>query len=169
MTLRSIFLFMAFLLPAGNAGAQDYFKDFPVRANPEYVGQKLSNRLMETKHQLYGGRGIHYADTQWALPSNAKPEEIKFHKKGCSWQTRLWIDDMFMITVPASMVTITDRPLTSGALTRLLKNDLSPGRAEIDASPPGNGSRFHDMKKASHNAVLFSCSGCICPVFRCMP
>ena len=40
----------------------DYFKDFPVGAKPEIVGKKLSNRLMETKHHLYGDRGIHYAE-----------------------------------------------------------------------------------------------------------
>ena len=151
----------------------DYFKDFPVGAKPEIVGKKLSNRLMETKHHLYGDRGIHYAevctwygalrfaevtkddallhklrnrfellfhieknllpppihvdqnmfgslplklyrltgderykelglpyaDTQWTLPDNAKKEEKEWHKKGFSWQTRLWIDDMYMITI----------------------------------------------------------------------
>ena len=147
-------------------GQTNYFTDFPVGAKPEIVGKKLSNRLMQTKHQLYGNRGIHYAevctwygalrfaettkdeallkqlrnrfellfhlekellpppihvdqnmfgslplklyrltgderykelglpyaDTQWTLPENAKEEERKWHKKGYSWQTRLWIE-----------------------------------------------------------------------------
>lgn len=43
--------------------------------------------------------GIAYADTQWEVPANAKPEEKAWADKGYSWQTRLWIDDMYMITV----------------------------------------------------------------------
>ena len=43
-----------------------------------------------------------YADTQWQLPNNANEEERKWHKKGYSWQTRLWIDDMYMITIVQS-------------------------------------------------------------------
>lgn len=156
--------------------AQDYFTGFPVNADPATVGTKLSNRLMETKHQLYFDRGIHYAevctwygalrfaevrkdkvlitklrnrfellfhleqkllpppihvdqnmfgclplklyrmtgderyrelgmpyaDTQWALPEKATDEERKWDKKGYSWQTRLWIDDMYMITIVQS-------------------------------------------------------------------
>ena len=42
--------------------------------------------------------GLSYADTQWTLPANATPEEKAWADKGLSWQTRLWIDDMFMIT-----------------------------------------------------------------------
>ncbi|HIZ91894.1 MAG TPA: glycoside hydrolase family 88 protein [Candidatus Bacteroides merdavium] len=153
--------------------AQSYFKNFPIGADPAFVGKKMSERLMETKHQLYGDRGIHYAevctwygalrfaeatkdqglinklrnrfellfhiekellpppihvdqnmfgclplklyrltkderykelglpyaDTQWVLPQNANETEKKWHKKGYSWQTRLWIDDMYMITI----------------------------------------------------------------------
>ena len=41
---------------------KNYFGDFPVKADPKTVGNKLSKRLMETKHQLYGDRGIHYAE-----------------------------------------------------------------------------------------------------------
>lgn len=153
--------------------AQDYFKNFPIGAKPEIVGKKLSERLLETKHMLYGDRGIHYAevctwygalrfaevtnnkrlisqlrnrfellfhieknllpppihvdqnmfgclplklyrltkderykemglmyaDTQWTLPEKATAGEKDWHKKGYSWQTRLWIDDMYMITI----------------------------------------------------------------------
>lgn len=47
--------------------------------------------------------GMKYADRQWELPEN--PEHYKqlssaadYAAKGYSWQTRLWVDDMFMIT-----------------------------------------------------------------------
>ena len=126
VSMKSIYrfylLFVAALL-AGSAAAQDYFSNFPVGADPKIVGKRVSSRLMETKHQLYGDRGIHYAevctwygalrfaemtndkeltpyaDTQWTLPEKANDEERKWHKKGYSWQTRLWIDDMYMITI----------------------------------------------------------------------
>ena len=39
-----------------------FWEIFPVKADPKTVGNKLSKRLMETKHQLYGDRGIHYAE-----------------------------------------------------------------------------------------------------------
>ena len=39
-----------------------------------------------------------YADTQWDVPTDATPKQQVYADKGYSWQTRLWIDDMFMIT-----------------------------------------------------------------------
>ncbi|MDR2918798.1 MAG: glycoside hydrolase family 88 protein [Tannerella sp.] len=42
--------------------------------------------------------GMAYADTQWQVPEDAKLEEKAFADKGYSWQTRMWIDDMYMIT-----------------------------------------------------------------------
>jgi rhamnogalacturonyl hydrolase YesR len=53
---------------------------------------------MRTKQQKYLDLGLKYADTQWTLPDGAKPEEKKMTDQGFSWQTRIWIDDMFMIT-----------------------------------------------------------------------
>lgn len=46
----------------------------------------------------YRDLGLAYADSQWDVPENAKPEEKKWADDGYSWQTRLWIDDMYMIT-----------------------------------------------------------------------
>lgn len=42
--------------------------------------------------------GLMYADSQWEIPEGLKPEEADWARKGYSWQTRIWIDDMFMIT-----------------------------------------------------------------------
>lgn len=180
MMKKNYYLICVLLLAAfcttSIATAQNYFGDFPVKADPKTVGNKLSRRLMETKHQLYFDKGIHYAevctwygalrfaeltnnkelikllrnrfellfhlekellpppihvdqnmfgclplrfynitkdkryldlglpyaDTQWELPANANEEERKWDKKGYSWQTRLWIDDMYMITIVQS-------------------------------------------------------------------
>lgn len=52
-----------------------------------------------TKDERYRDMGLAYADTQWELPENAKAEEKAWAEKGYSWQTRMWIDDMYMITV----------------------------------------------------------------------
>lgn len=52
-----------------------------------------------TKDERYKEVGLPYADTQWEVPANAKPAEKEWADKGYSWQTRLWIDDMYMITI----------------------------------------------------------------------
>lgn len=58
---------------------------------------------LEIYLQKKGGKeyydlGMQYADTQWAVPEDARPEQKEYAGKGYSWQTRIWIDDMFMIT-----------------------------------------------------------------------
>ncbi|MDR1682181.1 MAG: glycoside hydrolase family 88 protein [Candidatus Symbiothrix sp.] len=50
------------------------------------------------KENKYLELGMKYADGQWTLPSGASQTEKDWHNDGYSWQTRLWIDDMFMIT-----------------------------------------------------------------------
>lgn len=52
-----------------------------------------------TKDKRYLDLGLPYADTQWEAPGNAKPAEKAWAEKGYTWQTRLWIDDMYMITI----------------------------------------------------------------------
>ena len=52
-----------------------------------------------TKDKKYWYLGLPYADSQRKVPANAKPEEKEWAEKGYSWQTRLWIDDMYMITI----------------------------------------------------------------------
>ncbi|HEV8286477.1 MAG TPA: glycoside hydrolase family 88 protein [Chitinophagaceae bacterium] len=53
---------------------------------------------IQTKDQKYLDLGKKIADAQWTLPKNPKPEEAYYNNKGMTWQTRMWIDDMFMIT-----------------------------------------------------------------------
>jgi alpha-L-fucosidase len=47
--------------------------------------------------------GISIADAQWTMPANASDEKKdgyqKLMDKGLTWQTRYWIDDMYMITL----------------------------------------------------------------------
>lgn len=54
------------------------------------------------KDEKYLKMGLMYADTQWELPDDPRLSEKKWHDKGYTWQTRIWIDDMFMITAVQS-------------------------------------------------------------------
>lgn len=54
------------------------------------------------KEDKYLTMGLMYADTQWELPDDPRLSEKRWHDQGYSWQTRIWIDDMFMITAVQS-------------------------------------------------------------------
>ena len=55
-----------------------------------------------TGNKAYRSMGLWYADSQWLKPDfkNWQPEELidQYLADDLSWQTRYWIDDMFMIT-----------------------------------------------------------------------
>lgn len=59
---------------------------------------------IQTKEQKYLDLGKKIADAQWNLPDSVKNnvECVNLDKQGLTWQTRLWIDDMFMITAVQS-------------------------------------------------------------------
>jgi len=54
-----------------------------------------------TKDYRYLKKGLFIADAQWMKPSGkmAVPAAEKFYSMGMTPQTRLWIDDMYMITM----------------------------------------------------------------------
>ena len=52
-----------------------------------------------TGEKRYFDMGIQFADSQWEVPENATAKEKEWADKGYSWHTRLWIDDMYMITI----------------------------------------------------------------------
>ena len=54
---------------------------------------------MINNNKKYFDLGMSYADTQWILPEDADDEQKAWAEKNLSWQTRMWIDDMFMITI----------------------------------------------------------------------
>jgi rhamnogalacturonyl hydrolase YesR len=45
--------------------------------------------------------GKDFADKQWGQPfsTNATADSWTYYRQGLTWQTRMWIDDMFMITM----------------------------------------------------------------------
>jgi rhamnogalacturonyl hydrolase YesR len=53
-----------------------------------------------TKDARYLKTGLRLADGQWAAPSGDRvsPAAKRYYEKGLTPQTRLWIDDMYMIT-----------------------------------------------------------------------
>ncbi|MFA6083858.1 glycoside hydrolase family 105 protein [Mucilaginibacter sp.] len=54
----------------------------------------------QTQKNKYKEIGIRFADEQWMLPKDSLgTHAAALQKKGLSWQTRMWIDDMFMISV----------------------------------------------------------------------
>ncbi len=59
---------------------------------------------MQTRNELYYYIGIDFADRQWQLPRDSKHEKAnkELIDNGLTWQTRFWIDDMYMITAVQS-------------------------------------------------------------------
>jgi rhamnogalacturonyl hydrolase YesR len=56
---------------------------------------------IQTKEQKYLDMGKGIADKQWGPPEGPRvkqPEAQQYYDKGLTWMTRMWIDDMFMIT-----------------------------------------------------------------------
>ena len=54
---------------------------------------------MIKNNQQYFDLGMLYADTQWTLPEGADHQQKALAEKGLSWQTRMWIDDMYVYTI----------------------------------------------------------------------
>lgn len=53
-----------------------------------------------TKQRKYLELGLRYPDGQWGPPqgSHVNATSLEFYRQGFTWQTRLWIDDMYMVT-----------------------------------------------------------------------
>lgn len=75
----------------------------PVPDHVDYTvfGAIPSEIYLQTKDKKYFDLGKHYADKQWGAPEGPRvvPESHTYYNSGLSWQTRLWIDDMYMITM----------------------------------------------------------------------
>lgn len=52
-----------------------------------------------TGNPRYKEVGMPYADSQWEVPADASDEQKAWHRDGYTWQTRMWIDDMYMIPI----------------------------------------------------------------------
>ena len=70
------------------------------------------------QEQRYLDLGLKYADGQWVMPPAPTQEQRGWQEKGYSWQTRLWVDDMFMITeLQAHSISMRSRDRTDCSIT----------------------------------------------------
>jgi len=81
-------------------GSRDTLIPTPDHVDLSVFGAVPLELYIQTKDQRYLALGKKMADKQWAAPEGprVKPESYYYHNKGMTWQTRMWIDDMFMIT-----------------------------------------------------------------------
>jgi unsaturated rhamnogalacturonyl hydrolase len=85
-------------------GSRDTLIPIPDHVDYTVFGAVPFELYMQTKDQKYLDLGKRFADNQWSTPSGprVKPESWYYYNKGMTWQTRMWIDDMFMITAVQS-------------------------------------------------------------------
>jgi unsaturated rhamnogalacturonyl hydrolase len=81
-------------------GTRDTLLPVPDHVDYTVFGAVPLEIYIQIKQQKYLDLGKRYADKQWGAPEGprVKEESHRFYNKGLTWQTRLWIDDMFMIT-----------------------------------------------------------------------
>jgi unsaturated rhamnogalacturonyl hydrolase len=81
-------------------GERDTLIPKPDHVDYTVFGSVPLELYMQTKDKRYLQIGQGIADKQWGPPEGprVKPESHDFYNKGLTWQTRMWIDDMFMIT-----------------------------------------------------------------------
>ncbi|GHT60478.1 hypothetical protein AGMMS50239_09520 [Bacteroidia bacterium] len=81
-----------------------YLQPKPNHVDNNVFGALPLELYLVTKQDKYKTMGMMYANTQWDLPENEDltPEGKEWADKGYSWQTRIWVDDMFMITTVQS-------------------------------------------------------------------
>ena len=80
-------------------GKQDTLIPIPDHVDYSVFGSVPLELYIQTKDKRYLDLGKRFADRQWGVPEGprAKPESQVYYDRGLSWQTRMWIDDMFMI------------------------------------------------------------------------
>ena len=81
-------------------GADSVLIPVPNHVDNNVFGSVPMELYILTKNQKYLKLGKRIADKQWALPEGEDdtPEAKIFYNKGFTPQTRMWIDDMYMIT-----------------------------------------------------------------------
>jgi len=85
-------------------GKQDTLIPVPDHVDYTVFGSVPLELYMQTKDKRYLDIGKRIADKQWGPPEGprVKPESHVYYNQGLTWQTRMWIDDMFMITAVQS-------------------------------------------------------------------
>ncbi len=85
-------------------GSRDSLIPVPDHVDYTVFGAVPLELYIQTRDTKYLNIGKRFADKQWGPPEGkrATPESYRFYNKGLTWQTRLWIDDMYMITAVQS-------------------------------------------------------------------
>jgi|APTNR8051073442_1049403.scaffolds.fasta_scaffold00003_527 rhamnogalacturonyl hydrolase YesR len=83
---------------------ESYLLPEPNHVDFNVFGAMVFELYLQTGNKKYQDMGVAYADKQWDVPKDSALTEIakKYVVDGYSWQTRLWIDDMYMITMVQS-------------------------------------------------------------------
>ncbi len=75
----------------------------PVHVDNPVFGAVPFELFIQTREKKYLDLALQIADAQWKMPENVTPEKAAAYKtlldNNLTWQTRYWIDDMFMITM----------------------------------------------------------------------
>lgn len=79
-------------------GAERKLQPMPDHVDHTVFGTVPLGLYMATGNKAYGHLGRWYADTQWRKQSEMKGRDAEMAANGLSWQTRFWIDDMYMIS-----------------------------------------------------------------------
>lgn len=95
---------------------------------------------LQTKIEPYYYIGIDFADRQWQLPTWETKHKKKYQDyldQGLSWQTRFWIDDMFMISAIQSQAYLAsgDKKYIDRAANEMI--------VYLDAIQQSNGLFYH--------------------------
>jgi rhamnogalacturonyl hydrolase YesR len=77
---------------------EQYLQPQPDHVDNNVFGAIPLELYLITHEEKYRELGMKYANTQWEVPEDATSEEKAWADNDYSWQTRLMIDDMFMIT-----------------------------------------------------------------------
>ena len=82
-------------------GADARLVPLPNHVDNTVFGAVPFELYLQTQEPRYLALGKAFADAQWAAPQGKDDthEARAFASRGMTWQTRLWIDDMFMITM----------------------------------------------------------------------
>ncbi|TCJ19578.1 glycosyl hydrolase [Flaviaesturariibacter flavus] len=81
-------------------GSRDSLLPKPDHVDYTVFGSVPLELYRQTGEDRYLQLGKRYADKQWGQPEGSRANALSWHyyNKGMTWQTRMWIDDMFMIT-----------------------------------------------------------------------
>jgi len=131
-------------------GSRKELMQVPDHVDHTVFGSIPLQLYMQTGNECYYYIGIDFADRQWQMPATAKHRETYQHylDQGLSWQTRYWIDDMFMIT------TIQSQAFLASGDDTYINRAAYQMTAYLDSIQQPNGLFYHAC-----NAPFYWCRG----------